>query len=144
MADAKAALKDWLARDARLIADRGQLVAELGKRLLGAGIPVARITTGVPLLHPVLDTSSVLWEPGLAPVERLWRMQADNYQMLDNSPLKIVYQGGGPVRCRVGPAPEDGEFTILPDLRAAGMRDYLVLPAPKSKRARRPKAPIEN
>jgi len=132
LTDARLALRDWLEREARLMQDRTALVAELGRRLIAAGVPVARITTAVPVLHPILDTSSVLWEPGEAPVERLWQMQPENYHMLANSPLKICYDGGGPVRCRIGPQPEAGEFTILPDLRAAGMRDYVALPAPFS------------
>ena len=132
LTESRSALRDWLARDGRLMNDRAAMVAELGQRLIDAGIPIARITTAVPLLHPILDTSMVLWQPGTEPEERMWQMLPENYRMLANSPLKIIYEGGGPVRCRIGPEPEEGEFTILQDLRAAGMRDYVALPAPFS------------
>ncbi len=132
MTETPSTIRDWLAGDARLTGDRAALVAELGRRLIAAGVPIARITTAVPLLHPILDTSSVLWEPGMEPMERLWQMQPENYQMLANSPLKVIYDGGGPIRHLISLEPEDGEFTILPDLRAAGMRDYLALAAPFS------------
>ena len=91
-------------------------------------MPIDRITTAVPILHPNIDTSSVVWQPDVAPVERLWQMTPENIQRRQNSPLQIVYRGGGPVRRRIGAEPEEGEFTVLPDLRAEGIIEYLVLP----------------
>ena len=53
-------------------------------------------------------------------------------KMRQNSPLQIVYFDGLGSRCRIGPEAEEGEFSILSDLRAAGMTDYFALPAPFS------------
>ncbi len=127
--DPRAAVHDWLAGEARRVDSRALFVAALGERLLAAGLPVARITTAVPLLHPILDTSSVIWEPDGEPLERLWLTDPRAYA---NSPLRIIYEGGGPVRHRITPDPVAGEFTIIPDLRAAGIVDYIALPAPFS------------
>src|SRR5438105_6430601 len=68
--------------------------------LLGAGVPVNRITTGVPILHPNLWSFSGLWEAGVGASERRYRPGApDVAASLENGPIKIVYEGGGPVRC---------------------------------------------
>lgn len=126
------AIVAWLEGPGRLIGDRGVFVDELAKRLVGAGVPIDRITTAIPILHPNLDTSAVYWNAGEPPVERFWRMQPENVRMLKNSPLRSIYGGGGPLHFRISPQPQPDEFTILPDLRREGFRDYLALPAPFS------------
>jgi adenylate cyclase len=47
-----------------------------------------------------------------------------------NSPIRIAYEGGGPVRCDLTRAPREGEFAILSDLRRDGLTDYIVYPVP--------------
>jgi adenylate cyclase len=59
-------------------------------------------------------------------------MTPEMMQKRQNSPLHIAYFDGKGSRCRIGPEAEEGEFSILSDLRAAGMTDYLALPAPFS------------
>jgi len=122
----------WLRTEGRLIAERASFVDSLGRKLLEAGVPVARITTAVPVLHPNVDTSAIYWEAESGAEERSWRMTPETLQMRQHSPLHIAYFDGEGSRCRIGPEAEEGEFTILPDLRAAGMTDYLALPAPFS------------
>lgn len=52
------------------IGNTARFVAELGQKLRAAGIPVDRLTTGIPILHPNISSSSALWEPGKEPTER--------------------------------------------------------------------------
>ena len=114
----------WLRCEGRLIADREAFVAALGQRLLDAGVPVARITTAVPVLHPNVDTSAIYWQPEDGAEERTWQMTPEAMKMRENSPLHIAYFDGKSSRCRIGREAEEGEFSILPDLREAGMTDY--------------------
>jgi adenylate cyclase len=56
---------------------------------------------------------------------------------LANSPLRLAYDEGRTVRCRLEGPPEQGEFGILADLRAAGLTDYYVMPIPFSDGSRK-------
>src|SRR5438552_2436567 len=75
------------------------LLEAFAQQLLAAGVDVARITTGVPILHPQIFSFSGLWELGNDTTERLFRSGPDTTVTLANSPIGIAYQGGGPVRC---------------------------------------------
>ena len=92
---------------------------------------MTRITTGVPILHPQLWSFSGLWQLGKGATERRFRADQSQVNSLQNSPIKLAYEGQ-PVRCRLT-APADGpEFPILADLRRDGITDYVVLPVPFS------------
>ena len=47
-----------------------------------------------------------------------------------SSPIRIAYEGGGPVRCDLTAPPRSGDFAILADLRQDGYTDYVVYPVP--------------
>lgn len=123
-------LVNWLCEEARLETDRGAFIAAFAERLRSVGVPVDRLTTGIPILHPQIDTTSILWQVGKGAIERAWLMQPENYQMRANSPLHSAYFEGKGTRCRITSTPEPGEFGIIPDLREEGFTDYLVLPVP--------------
>jgi adenylate cyclase len=116
--------------DARKLADPNEFLEAFAERLRGAGIDVARITTGVPILHPQIFSFSGLWELGKGTTERLYRADAGVSQAIHNSPIGIAYQGGGPVRCDPTVPPAVGEYAILGDLRRDGYTDYIVYAVP--------------
>jgi adenylate cyclase len=123
----------WLLGDGRRIVESNAFLEALAAELLSAGVRVNRITTGVPILHPNLWSFSGLWEAGVGASERRYRLGApDVAASLENSPIKIVYEGGGPVRCDPQHPIEGASFPILADLRQAGITDYIVLGAPFS------------
>jgi adenylate cyclase len=122
-------LSDWLLGDARSVAETTALLVELGDRLNAAGIDVRRITTGVPILHPQVASYSALWNRGAAASERVYHLDPKTLASLRDSPIAIVYGGGGPVRCNPGAPPSVDEFPIVADLRAEGFTDYVVMPA---------------
>jgi adenylate cyclase len=133
-ADARQTLTDWLLGPARAIADPVELVPALADRLAAVGVHVARITTGVPILHPQLFSSSTRWERGKEAVELRFQAEESGARpgALERSPINAVYQGGGPIRCRPGDAADRARYPIVADLHAAGITDYLVMPAPFS------------
>ena len=75
-------------------------------RLRAAGVDVARITTGVPILHPQIVSFSGLWEVGKGASERrlsLRRQPQASRSTTARSASPI--SGGGPVRCRLTDPP---------------------------------------
>ncbi len=118
----------WLMTDARKQTDPSEFLVAFANRLRASDIDVARITTGVPILHPQIFSFSGLWELGRGVSERLYR--ADPSVTASNSPILIAYGGGGPVRCDLTTPPQAGEFAILPELRRDGYTDYIVYALP--------------
>ena len=127
-----APLLAWLQGPGRRLIETEAFVEALGEQLVEAGLPVDRITTGIPMLHPQIASSSVVWEPERLAHERQWQMTSLTRSMYERSPLYVVYRGDGPVRVRVTPERQPGEYGIIPDLREEGFTDYIALPAPFS------------
>jgi adenylate cyclase len=125
-------LVNWLLTDARRIAEPKAFVAALAERFLAHGIDVSRLVTGVPILHPQVHSYSARWDLGQGASERFFRLTAETLPVLENSPVKTVYTGGGSVRCDPTAPPREGEFNILADLRREGATDYVALSVPFS------------
>ncbi len=120
----------WLMTDARKHADPSEFLEAFAQRLRAAGADVSRITTGVPILHPQIFSFSGLWELGKGTTERLYRTGPTSTLTMSNSPIRIAYQGGGPVRFDLTAPAQEGEFPILQDLRGEGYTDYVVYAVP--------------
>jgi adenylate cyclase len=120
----------WLMTEARRHADPCDFLDAFAGVLLAAGIDVARITTGVPILHPQIFSFSGLWQFGQGTTERLYRAGAQANSIMTNSPIRTAYEGRGPVRFNLSAPPQEGEFDILTELRAGNYTDYVVYPVP--------------
>ncbi len=130
--DTIAGITRWLISEARLIGETLQLDQAMVDRLRDAGLPIRRFTTGVPSLHPQVDSFSTLWEKGKGLSFRQYRLSDISSQTLSSSPIFIAYEEGRSVRCRLEGTPDPGEYELLGDLRDQGLTDYLVLPLPFS------------
>jgi adenylate cyclase len=122
----------WLLRDGPRITDATAFLNAFGEQLLANGIEVARVSTGVPLLHPQVFSSSGIWEVGKGASERRNPANADTLSRLQHSPIKTVYEGGGPIRRDLTAPPEAEEYVIYSDLRKEGFTDYLAIGVPFS------------
>lgn len=122
----------WLLTDARRIVEPQAFVAALSDQFLKHGIEVSRLVTGVPILHPQVYSYSARWDLGHGVSERFFRLTPESLPVLENSPVKTVYNGGGSVRCDPTAPPREGEFNILADLRREGVTDYVALSIPFS------------
>ena len=120
----------WLMTDARRRIDASEFLEAFAHELRTAGVDVSRITTGVPILHPQIFSFSGLWQLGKGTTERLYRSGPGFSTAMSNSPIRIAYEGGGPVRCDLTAPPRDGEFAILEELRREGFTDYIVHSVP--------------
>lgn len=122
----------WLLTDARLSVGSRDIDQAIVDRLIEAGLPLSRYTTGVPSLHPQVDSFSVLWERGKGITHRQFRERTEIASQLQRSPIIIAYREGKSRRYRLeGPALDD-EYELLGDFRKAGMTDYFVLALPVS------------
>lgn len=124
----------WLMGDGRKLTDPIKFLEGFAGKLRAAGVDVGRITTGIPVLHPQLFSVSGLWQIGKGASERVYRAEeaSPRSSPLQHSPIRIAYEGGGPVRCRLTEPARADEFSILPDLRGDGFTDYIVLSVPFS------------
>ena len=120
----------WLMTDARSRVDANEFLEAFAHELRAAGVDVSRITTGVPILHPQIFSFSGLWQLDKGTTERLYRTGPDTQATMLNSPIRIAYQGGGPIRCELAAPRRDGEFAIIDDLRREGFTDYIVHSVP--------------
>jgi adenylate cyclase len=120
----------WLMTEARKRVDACEFLEAFAHELRAAGVDVSRITTGVPILHPQIFSFSGLWQLDKGTTERLYRTGPDTQATMSNSPIRIAYEGGGPVRCDLSAPPHDGEFAIVGDLRSQGFTDYIVYSVP--------------
>ncbi|MCR9136752.1 MAG: adenylate/guanylate cyclase domain-containing protein [Alphaproteobacteria bacterium] len=122
----------WLMTEVRLSIGSRDVDQDIVDRLIEAGLPLSRYTTGVPSLHPQVDSFSVLWERGKGTTLRQFRESTETATQLQRSPIIIAYQEGKSRRYRLeAPATED-EYELLGQFRKAGMTDYFVLALPMS------------
>jgi len=124
------AIRTWLRAEGRFIANPGEFDTALIEQLRGLGLPIMRFTTGLPSLHPQVDSFSSLWQHGKGLTVRQFRSSGAGETVLRNSPMFIVYYEGKGVRCDLEAPPREGEFSVLTDLRAAGLTDYVAVSVP--------------
>jgi adenylate cyclase len=122
----------WLLRDGPRVTDSKTFLNAFAEQLVANGIEVARVSTGVPSLHPQVFSFSGLWEVGKGASERRNLADASTFSRLEHSPVKTVYEGHGPVRCDLTAPAADNEYAIYADLRKEGFTDYLVIGVPFS------------
>ena len=120
-------LSDWLMKGAPSAAGSLHLLAEIGERLIVAGLPLWRTGIFVRTLHPDVYGRNFVWRPG-AEVEvgsvDFGILQSPDFRA---SPLIAVFQQGIEVRARADD-PASSRFPIIADLRDEGVTDYIALP----------------
>ena len=124
-------LTDWLLSEARLLDDTSALDQAIVDKINGAGIPLSRYTTGVPSLHPQVNSFSTLWEKGKGLSFREYRQDPD-LPMPRNSPIFVAYDTGRSQRFHLEEIDLEGEYELLREFRQNGLTDYIVLALPFS------------
>jgi adenylate cyclase len=110
--------------------DSGDLLERLWGALADDGVALRRATVALRTLHPEVIGLGFIWERG-APLQRNRHPHGElEQERFLTSPLRVIFDGGGPLRMRLqeGPLP----FPVLEELRARGMTDYCALPLPFS------------
>ncbi|SHM05687.1 adenylate/guanylate cyclase domain-containing protein [Roseibium suaedae] len=125
-------LVQWLYGDAAGRADSLELIEELGQRLRESGVPIDRITTAIPLLHPNVRAEAAVWTSDGTREIRRYLTSDDQGEAYDRSPLKVVYTENRAVRIAIPAQPGGKEYGITEDLRQEGYADYIAMPLPFS------------
>jgi adenylate cyclase len=119
----------WLLGPARAIHGPAELLEALSERLCAAGLPLARTTFHVSMLHPQFISLFCKWDRKVARIEEgvisHGVRDQDAYRL---SPLRAVFENGETVRRRLDTLDSPPEFPILVELKASGLTDYVATP----------------
>lgn len=103
------------------------LLDALARALRGVdGVPVSRISCSLPMMHPEIRSTQLVWEPvgGARIITRTHGSRA----MYQRSPMRPLYEGETRrIRHRIHPDDGPRPYEILDELAAAGFTDYLAL-----------------
>lgn len=120
-------IRDWLLETAVFIPDLGGALAELCERIVAAGVPIARATTAVQLLHVSSRGIGREWRQGEPVIERRFPYGSQEDRVYENSPFAMAHRTGDWVNVRPPEMPDD-YFGVMPELKAGGYTHYVCIP----------------
>lgn len=127
---------DWL-EAARLRQYRITLLFDgFVRQLNSIGVPIHRSTLHLPQLHPQLRARTVLWEAEAGGAMEIPRVHGvEETELFLKSPVKIIFDGGAPIRRRLAHPDCPLDFPITAEeLKPQGYTDYTARPLPFSAR----------
>jgi adenylate cyclase len=118
----------WLLDHNGEVMPMADLIEGFCRHLLAEGVPLLRVATGLPSMHPQTFTRGFTWTRGQG-VSVIVRghdvRQSPEYL---NSPVHVIHQGAAAVRRRLDLPEQPLDFGVLEDLKAIGATDYIALP----------------
>src|SRR5262245_40361537 len=126
---ARTPVLDWLVGEARLLPNGRSLLRALCERLVEAGLPLARASFHIRVLHPQLFGMGYYWQRGSAEI-RVFRAEhgIQDTSQYQQSPMRILFEGAGAVRQRLDRPDVAFRFPLFYELREEGLTDYVALP----------------
>src|SRR3954466_7927244 len=121
------AIRDWLLTEPAQLADPGQISPGLAERLIALGVPIDRIMSVVDLLHSQYAGVGRFWTKEEGTTSRLFPHGPKRGRVYTESPFAHRHRTGECVLLNLAQTP-DSQFNIIPGLKAAGYRHYLVVP----------------
>ncbi|ATU91677.1 adenylate/guanylate cyclase domain-containing protein [Phyllobacterium zundukense] len=121
---------DWLVIETRNERFIDNILVEMSKRLLDAGVPVARATLHFRTNHPQWLGARILWRKGLSEAEiRTFDYGIEESIQYLNSPISEINNGAQVVRQRLEAPNEGGPlYPMYDELRGEGYTDYIAWP----------------
>jgi adenylate cyclase len=119
---------DWLSDGARSAQLSEDVLTDLCRRMIEAGIPLWRAAVFVTTLHPDFMGRAFYWraESGVKVSEAEYKVrETDEYL---SSPVVAVYGTGQPLRRRLADPNCQIDFAVLEEFRAEGATDYAAFP----------------
>jgi adenylate cyclase len=110
--------------------DENSLLAGFCERAIAAGLPLARASVLIDTLHPVHEGRVFGWERDkdqIAPRDYARTHGSDIDDRWRRSPFYRLLETGNSFLRRPLTAEGEAEFSIFPDLRVAGMTDYVAM-----------------
>jgi len=121
------AIRDWLLTEAAQVADPGQILPGFAARLIALGIPIDRIMSVIDLLHSEYSGVGRIWTKEEGTTSRLFPHGPNRDRVYAESPFAHVHRTRDWLLLDLAQTPDE-QFNIIPDLKAAGYRHYLVVP----------------
>jgi adenylate cyclase len=91
------------------------------------GFPLLRVGLSLGDVHPQLAARTYSWRRG-QPIEEIERhLAASNTDTYLLSPVRVIREGADALRRRLDRGPEQLDFPILTELKAAGATDYVAM-----------------
>ena len=122
------AIRDWLLTEAAQLADPGQISPGLAERLIALGIPIDRIMSAIDLLHSEYAGIGRFWTKEEGTTSRLFPHGPDARSVSTTRARSPTFTAPGNGCFSTSRKPLTSRFNIIPDLKAAGYRHYLVVP----------------
>ena len=122
-------ITNWLIDGARSSGTPSEMVAEVCEHLVEAGLPLWRFGIFIRTLHPEIFGRNFIWRQGQAVEIGTVDFDILETPEFSRSPLRIVFEQGVEVRCRVDD-PDSKRFPFIDDMRAEGVTDYVAVPLP--------------
>lgn len=121
---------DWLINRERIKPGRMvPLLERYAKKLVEAGVPLARISLHMRQLHPQLAARSLVWDSHSGEAIELGHEHSvGNTQSYLASPVRLIFEGGPAIRRYLADPDCPFDFPILHDFKEAGQTDYAILP----------------
>lgn len=126
--DAIDELVDWMIDGARPGSDARQSFDAIGRRLVGAGMPIGRFALFVQTLHPNVAGRRLLWTPEGGPVLTEGAIGLYSRDEYIKNPLPTVTTKQVTIRRRLNNPNVLSDYPILGELVAEGFTDYVAQP----------------
>jgi adenylate cyclase len=119
----------WMLHDGRFNTHMREFGSEMCRRIVAAGIPIARAFCYVGTLHPQVGAAAYIWKRGEEGATRVLgpRGIQDSLEFA-NSPLTVARGTKKVLRRRLIDPACPVDFKMLEQLRAEGGTDYVVVP----------------
>jgi len=117
-------VRGWLGRDGYLIADDKTFLTEFALQICDAGLPLDRMSVGIPVIHPQIMGHSYVWLKDGEFIDRTFPATAESMRLRADSPIQAAYQDGKNTHYHIPPEPVEGEFGIYVDLRTEGFTSH--------------------
>ena len=121
-------LVDWMIDGARPGSNAQQSFDAIGRRLVGAGMPIGRFALFVQTLHPNIAGRRILWTPEEGPSLTEGGIDLYSRDGYVKNPLPIVTSKQVTIRRRLNNPALISDYPILGELVAEGFTDYVAQP----------------
>ena len=121
------AIRDWLLAEAARAVDLGRVLSGFAGCLNALGVPVDRMTTAIDALHSEYSGIGRFWTLEEGATYQLFPHGPESDRLYAESPFAHVHRTREWLLLNLSQTPDD-RFGVIPDLKAAGYRYYLVVP----------------
>src|SRR5215207_5314603 len=121
------AIRDWLLAEAARAVDLGRVLSGFAGCLNALGVPVDRMTTAIDALHSEYSGIGRFWTLEEGATYQLFPHGPESDRLYAESPFAHVHRTREWLLLDLSQTPDD-RFGVIPDLKAAGYRHYLVVP----------------